>query len=80
MDYGFDRILREYPGKHEAFFIFDADNLLSRDYVTIMNDAFDQGYLALTSYATPRISAAVGSPRLMRPGSSARPAISTTLA
>lgn len=50
MDYGFDRILREYPGKHEAFFIFDADNLLSRDYVTIMNDAFDQGYLALTSY------------------------------
>lgn len=50
MDYGFDRILREYPGKHEAFFIFDADNLLSRDYVAIMNDAFDQGYLALTSY------------------------------
>lgn len=50
MDYGFDRILHEYPGKHEAFFIFDADNLLSRDYVTIMNDAFDQGYLALTSY------------------------------
>ena len=50
MDYGFDRILNEYPGKHEAFFIFDADNLLSRDYVSIMNDAFDQGYLALTSY------------------------------
>ena len=50
MDYGFDRILRECPGKHEAFFIFDADNLLSRDYVAIMNDAFDQGYLALTSY------------------------------
>lgn len=50
MDYGFDRILKEYPGKHEAFFIFDADNLLSRDYVSIMNDAFDQGYLALTSY------------------------------
>lgn len=50
MDYGFDRILKEYPGKHEAFFIFDADNLLSRDYVATMNDAFDQGYLALTSY------------------------------
>ncbi|MDO4437066.1 MAG: glycosyltransferase family 2 protein [Coriobacteriaceae bacterium] len=50
MDYGFERILEEYPGKHEAFFIFDADNLLSRDYVSIMNDAFDQGYLALTSY------------------------------
>lgn len=50
MDYGFDRILDEYPDKHEAFFIFDADNLLARDYVSIMNDAFDQGYLALTSY------------------------------
>lgn len=50
MDYGFDRILKEYPGKHEAFFIFDADNLLARDYVSVMNDAFDQGYLALTSY------------------------------
>lgn len=50
MDYGFDRILKEYPGKHEAFFIFDADNLLSRDYVSVMNDAFDQGFLALTSY------------------------------
>ena len=50
MDYGFDRILTEYPGVYEGFFIFDADNLLSRDYVRIMNDAFDQGYLALTSY------------------------------
>lgn len=50
MDYGFSRILSEYPGKYEAFFIFDADNLLSRNYVSVMNDAFDQGYMALTSY------------------------------
>ena len=50
MDYGFDRILNEYPDAYEAFFIFDADNLLSPNYVSIMNDAFDQGYLALTSY------------------------------
>ena len=50
MDFGFRRILAEFPDRHEAFFIFDADNLLSRDYVSIMNDAFDQGYLALTSY------------------------------
>ena len=50
MDYGFDRILSEYPDTYEAFFIFDADNLLSPNYVSIMNDAFDQGYLALTSY------------------------------
>ncbi len=50
MDYGFSRILEEYPGKHEGFFVFDADNLLSPDYVSIMNDAFDMGYMALTSY------------------------------
>lgn len=50
MDYGFTRILEEYPDTYEGYFIFDADNLLSRDYVRIMNDAFDQGYLAVTSY------------------------------
>lgn len=50
MDYGFNRILEEYPDTYEGYFIFDADNLLSHDYVRIMNDAFDQGYLAVTSY------------------------------
>ena len=50
MDYGFTRVLEEYPDTYEGYFIFDADNLLSRDYVRIMNDAFDQGYLAVTSY------------------------------
>ncbi|MBM6941571.1 glycosyltransferase family 2 protein [Collinsella intestinalis] len=50
MDYGFRRILEQYPGRHEGFFIFDADNLVSRDYTRIMNDAFDQGYQAVTSY------------------------------
>ncbi len=50
MDYGFERILREYPGVHEGFFVFDADNLISPSYTRIMNDAFDQGYMAITSY------------------------------
>lgn len=50
MDWGFARILREHPGAYEGFFIFDADNLISPDYVRIMNDAFDQGYMAVTSY------------------------------
>ena len=50
LDYGFDRILEEYPGKYEAFFVFDADNLLSKSYVTEMNKVFDQGYLVSTSY------------------------------
>lgn len=50
MDYGFERILTEFPGKYEGFFIFDADNLIEPDYVSIMNDAFDQGFMAVTSY------------------------------
>jgi cellulose synthase/poly-beta-1,6-N-acetylglucosamine synthase-like glycosyltransferase len=50
LDYGFDRVLDEYGDKYEGFFVFDADNLLSPDYVEIMNDAFDQGYLVCTSY------------------------------
>lgn len=50
LDYGFARVLEEYPGKYEAFFVFDADNLLSPTYVTEMNKVFDQGYLVATSY------------------------------
>ena len=50
LDYGFDRVLDEYPGKYEAFFVFDADNLLSPTYVTEMNKVFDAGYLVSTSY------------------------------
>ena len=50
MDYGFDRILNEYGDKYEAFFVMDADNVLSPNYTEIMNDAFDAGYLVCTSY------------------------------
>ena len=50
LDYAFDRIATEKPGYYDDFIIFDADNLLSPDYVSIMNDAFEQGFLALTSY------------------------------
>ncbi len=50
LDYGFERIMDEHPGKYEAFFVFDADNLLSKNYVTEMNKVFDQGYLVSTSY------------------------------
>ncbi len=34
----------------EAFFIFDADNLLSKDYTLKMNDTFDAGYQVSTSF------------------------------
>lgn len=50
LDYGFDRILNEYGDTYEAFIVMDADNLVSKDYLSIMNQAFDAGYLVCTSY------------------------------
>ncbi len=51
MDYGLTRVLKDYPGKHEAFIVFDADNVLSRSYVAEMNKVFDLGgFAAITSF------------------------------
>ena len=51
MDYGLSRVLKEHPGKYEAFFVFDADNVLSKTYVTEMNKVFDMGgFAAITSF------------------------------
>jgi len=41
-DYGIDAF--------EGYFVFDADNLLKRDFVARMNDAFDAGEKIITSY------------------------------
>jgi len=41
-DYGIDNF--------EGYFIFDADNLLNRNYISKMNDAFDSGEKIITSY------------------------------
>ncbi|MBQ3075211.1 MAG: glycosyltransferase, partial [Clostridia bacterium] len=35
---------------YEGYMIFDADNLLQRDFITKMNDAFDAGEKIVTSY------------------------------
>lgn len=50
LDYAFDRILNDYGDVYEAFFVFDADNLLSPTYVKEMNKVFDAGYMVSTSY------------------------------
>ncbi len=51
MDYGFDRILNEYgEDYYDAYFVFDADNIVSPDYTDIMNDVLDAGYMVSTSY------------------------------
>lgn len=51
MDFGLRRILDQYPDRYEAFVVFDADNVVSRDYIREMNNVFDGGrYAAITSY------------------------------
>jgi len=35
---------------YEGYFVFDADNLLEKDYITRMNESFDAGEKIVTSY------------------------------
>ncbi len=51
LDFGLKSIERDYGNENiEGFFIFDADNLLSKNYITKMNEIFDEGYDVVTSY------------------------------
>ncbi|MGE7665517.1 glycosyltransferase family 2 protein [Ureibacillus composti] len=36
--------------KYDGYFIFDADNLLDKNYINEMNNTFSQGYRVITSY------------------------------
>ena len=46
-----ERIQEDYGiESFEGYFIFDSDNLLNRDYISRMNDAFDEGEKIITSY------------------------------
>ena len=46
-----DRIEEDYGRQSfEGYFIFDADNLLKKDYITRMNESFDAGEKIITSY------------------------------
>ena len=46
-----DRIEEDYGRlSFEGYFIFDADNLLKHDYVSRMNESFDEGEKIITSY------------------------------
>ena len=47
----FQNIEKDYGIQNfEGYFIFDADNLLNKDYISRMNDAFDAGEKIITSY------------------------------
>lgn len=51
LDYAFKHIMKEYPKDwFEAYFVFDADNLLDPNYIREMNKVFDSGYEIITSY------------------------------
>ncbi len=51
LEYLFDKIEEDYKrDSFEGFFVFDADNLLKKDYISKMNDAFDSGEKIITSY------------------------------
>lgn len=43
-------IQKDYPNQFDGYFVFDADNVLSPDYVRHMNETFSQGYEIVTSY------------------------------
>lgn len=51
LDYGLKAIWEQYADKdYEAFFVFDADNVLDVNYFREMNATFDGGAKASTSY------------------------------
>ena len=51
LEYLVDKINRDFGiEEFDGYFIFDADNLLTEDYVSKMNDAFSEGCKIVTSY------------------------------
>lgn len=51
LDFALNKIWDDFgKEKHEAFFVFDADNVLDKNYFKEMNATFDNGALASTSY------------------------------
>ncbi len=51
LQYLFKNIDKDYGiASFEGYFVFDADNLLKSNYISKMNDAFDEGCKIITSY------------------------------
>ena len=56
-----ENIRRDYGiESFDAYFIFDADNLLKKDFITRMNEAFDSGEKIVTSYRNTKTSVTTG--------------------
>lgn len=51
LDYTFNKIQTEYKDLNiEAYIIFDADNLVSKQFTKEINKAYDEGYLVATGF------------------------------
>lgn len=52
LDYVFNKISEDYGDYtvYDGYFIFDADNIVDRNYVSEINKVFDSGYNVITSY------------------------------
>ena len=51
LDWLFDIIKHEHADKkYDAYIVFDADNLLDKNYIAEMNKVFSNGYRIITSY------------------------------
>lgn len=52
LDYVFNKIVETFGDytAYDGYFIFDADNVIDRNYVREMNKVFDSGYNVITSY------------------------------
>lgn len=51
LDFLYEKINLEYPDNdYAAFFIFDADNILDKNYISEMNKTFCEGFKIVTSY------------------------------
>ena len=52
MDYAFSKIAEDFGSVdvYDGYFVFDADNIVDRNYVREMNKVFDSGYKIITSY------------------------------
>lgn len=44
------RLQQDYPAGFDGYFVFDADNILSPDYIEQMNRTFSDGHDIITSY------------------------------
>lgn len=53
LDYAFKRILEEDKDS-EAFFIFDADNIVDKNFTKEINKAYDSGKKVITGYRAPK--------------------------